>query len=285
MLPYFLGCPSWNDNAWRESLYHGLRPGDFLPRYAQVFNAVEGNTTFYAWPAADTIHRWAELMPAGFRFCAKFPRDISHAEDLRVQLASARTFLELLAPLGERASPLWLQLPAGFGPDRLKELQVFLSAMAPRCALAVEVRHLAFFDKGESERALNRLLMDLGVERVGLDSAALFSADPSEPAVRLAQAKKPRVPARALAFSEHPQVRFIGRLELAANDYYLAKWVTRVVDWIEAGKVPYVFLHTPDNRQAPELALRFHAQLRERLPGLPALPELSTADTEQLGLL
>lgn len=149
----------------------------------------------------------------------------------------------------------------------------------------MEVRHLAFFDKGESERALNRLLMDLGVERVGLDSAALFSADPSEPAVRLAQAKKPRVPARALAFSEHPQVRFIGRLELAANDYYLAKWVTRVADWIEAGKVPYVFLHTPDNRQAPELALRFHAQLRERLPGLPALPELSTADTEQLGLL
>ncbi len=75
-------------------------------------------------------------MPADFRFCAKFPRDISHAEDLRVQLASARTFLDLLAPLGERASPLWLQLPAGFGPDRLKELQVFLSAMAPRCALA-----------------------------------------------------------------------------------------------------------------------------------------------------
>lgn len=100
MLPYFLGCPSWNDSAWRESLYHGLRPGDFLPRYAQVFNAVEGNTTFYAWPAADTIRRWAELMPADFRFCAKFPRDISHAEDLRVQLASARTFLELLAPLG-----------------------------------------------------------------------------------------------------------------------------------------------------------------------------------------
>jgi len=285
MLPYFLGCPSWNDNAWRESLYHGLRPADFLPRYTQVFNAVEGNTTLYAWPSADKIRHWAEVMPADFRFCAKFPQDISHADDLRVQLSSARTFIDLLEPLGERASPLWLQLPRRFGPERLNELKVFLDALAPRRTLAVEVRHLAFFDKGDAERALNRLLLDLGVERIGLDSAALFSADPSDPAVRLAQSKKPRVPARALAFSAQPQVRFIGRLELAANDYYLAKWVTRVADWIESGKVPFVFLHTPDNRQAPELALRFHAQLRERLPGLPELPTLSTADTEQLGLL
>jgi len=285
MLPYFLGCPSWNDSAWRESLYHGLRPADFLPRYTQVFNAVEGNTTLYAWPSADKIKHWAEVMPTGFRFCAKFPQDISHADDLRVQLSSARTFIELLAPLGERASPLWLQLPRRFGPERLGELKVFLDTLAPRHALAVEVRHLAFFDKGDTERALNRLLLDLGVERIGLDSAALFSADPSDPAVRLAQAKKPRVPARALAFSDQPQVRFIGCLELAANDYYLAKWVSRVADWIEAGKQPFVFLHTPDNRQAPELALRFHAQLRERLPGLPELPTLSTASTEQLGLL
>jgi len=285
MLPYFLGCPSWNDSAWRESLYHGLRPVDFLPRYTQVFNAVEGNTTLYAWPSADKIKHWAEVMPASFRFCAKFPQDISHADDLRVQLSSARTFIELLAPLGERASPLWLQLPRRFGPERLNELKVFLDTLAPRHALAVEVRHLAFFDKGETERALNRLLLDLGVERIGLDSAALFSADPSDPAVHLAQSKKPRVPARALAFSAQPQVRFIGRLELAANDYYLAKWVSRVADWIEAGKQPFVFLHTPDNRQAPELALRFHAQLRERLPGLPELPALSTASTEQLGLL
>ena len=41
--------------------------------------------------------------------------------------------------------------------------------------------------------------------------------------------------------------------------------------WIEAGLQPCVFLHTPDNLRAPHLALRFHQQLGERLPGLPAL--------------
>ena len=46
-LPYYLGCPSWSENAWREGLYpQNARPADFLSLYAQVFNAVEGNTTF-----------------------------------------------------------------------------------------------------------------------------------------------------------------------------------------------------------------------------------------------
>ena len=77
MLPYFLGCPSWNEPAWRGSLYPpGLASRDFLPAYCRVFNAVEGNTTFYARPAAATLARWAQLMPEGFHFCAKLPRDI-----------------------------------------------------------------------------------------------------------------------------------------------------------------------------------------------------------------
>lgn len=57
-LPYYLGCPSWSENAWREGLYpQNARPADFLSLYAQVFNAVEGNTTFYARPAPTTVQR------------------------------------------------------------------------------------------------------------------------------------------------------------------------------------------------------------------------------------
>ena len=74
-LPYYLGCPSWSENAWREGLYpQNARSADFLSLYAQVFNAVEGNTTFYAKPAPSTVERWAQSLPAHFRFTAKFPR-------------------------------------------------------------------------------------------------------------------------------------------------------------------------------------------------------------------
>ena len=284
-LPYYLGCPSWSENAWREGLYpQNARPADFLSLYAQVFNAVEGNTTFYARPAPTTVQRWAHSLPEHFRLTAKFPRDISHGGDLRSQGPAAEDSLKLLQPLGMRVAPFWLQLPASFGPQRLAELVSFMDAL--QRPLAVEVRHPEFFAKGDAERLLNRLLMDRGVERICLDPRALFSCDSSDPAVRHAQSKKPRVPPRPAAFTQWPQVRFIGRPELEANDPYLLPWVEKVAGWIEEGRTPYVFLHTPDNHRAPELARRFHQQLSERLPGLPALPELHPPQSrEQLGLL
>ena len=286
MSAYFLGCPSWSEPAWRGSLYpSATRSGDFLGQYAQVFNAVEGNTTFYARPSPQTVARWAEQMPVRFRFCAKLPRDISHGGDLREQLDAAEDFRRLLAPLGQRVAPYWLQLPASFGPARLEELAAFIRQWGDS-ALAIEVRHPEFFAKGEAERALNRLLLGHAVERVCLDSRALFSCQSGEPAVLHAQAKKPRLPTRPTAFSQSPQLRFVGHPELLANDPFMTPWLDQVAAWIEQGRRPYVFLHTADNRLAPDLARRFHAGLRVRLPGLPELPVLwQEPELQQLGLL
>ncbi|MBD7976493.1 DUF72 domain-containing protein [Serpens gallinarum] len=285
MLPYFIGCPSWSEAGWRGQLYpENARAADFLGHYCQVFNAVEGNTTFYARPAPATVQRWVERMPTGFHFCAKLPRDISHEGDLRSQFSATDSFLSLLAPLGERVSPLWLQLPAAFGPARLGELAAWLDEFQQR-RIAVEVRNPAFFAKGEEERALNRLLHERGVERICLDARALFSHCSEDPAVLHAQAKKPRVPVRPAAFGNQPQVRFIGGPDLAANQRFLAPWVDKVAGWIEEGLAPHVFLHTPDNLLAPTLARQFHAALSVRLPGLPALAQSpQEAAEEQLGL-
>lgn len=281
-LPYFIGCPSWNESAWLGSLYPpATSAAEFLSGYCATFNSVEGNTTLYAWPSQAKVERWAALMPEGFRFCAKLPREISQAGNLHGALELALTFRQLLAPLGARVTPFWLQLPASFGPDRLTELSALIDGFG--AALAVEVRHRVFFERGEEERQLNRLLLDRGVERICLDSRALFSCHSQDPGVLHAQSKKPRLPVRPTAFSASPQLRFIGHPQLEANDRFMAPWLDKVAGWIEAGKQPHVYLHTPDNHRAPELAQRFHAQLTERLPGLPALPALYRAP--QLSLL
>ena len=91
-----------------------MRSADYLGHYGGIFNAVEGNTTFYARPSAETVRRWAETMPAGFRFCAKFPAISVTKATCANGSGAAGDFLELLAPLGERVSPLWLQLSAAF---------------------------------------------------------------------------------------------------------------------------------------------------------------------------
>lgn len=286
MLPYFLGCPSWNEPAWRGSFYPAdVRPADTLEHYARVFNAVEGNTTFYARPSVATLQLWAERMPGHFRFCAKLPRDISHEGDLRDRIGATGEFLRLLEPLGARVAPLLLQLPASFGPQRLGELADWLDTFSHR-AIAVEVRNAAFFARGEEEKALNRLLHARGVERICLDSRALFACESDDPAVLHAQSKKPRVPVRPTAFSASPQVRFIGGPDLDANQRYLDPWLDKVADWIGEGLVPHVFLHTPDNHLAAAQAQRFHAGLMSRLPGLPALAESAfEAESTQLDLL
>jgi len=283
-LPYFLGCPSWNEAAWRGSLYPpGLPATEFLARYCSIFNTVEGNTTLYAWPSEQKIERWAALMPDGFRFCAKLPREISQASDLRDVLDLVMSFRSLLAPLGQRVAPFWLQLPATFGPARLGELEQVIETL--NRPLAVEVRHSAFFAKGEEERALNRLLLGRGVERICMDTRALFSCRSRDPALLHAQSKKPRLAVRPAAFSQSPQVRFVGHPELEANDCFLTPWLDKVADWVEAGKQPHVYLHTPDNRLAPDLAMRFHDQLAQRLPGLPPLAVPAMQSESQLSLL
>lgn len=175
-------------------------------------------------------------MPEHFRFTAKFPGDISHGGDLREQLGAAESFLQLLSPLGERVSPLWLQLPASFTPQRLAELSGFIDGLER--PLAVEVRHRDFFAKGDAERMLNRLLLDRGVERICLDPRALFSCTSSEPSVLHAQSKKPKVPPRPAAFTQFPQVRFIGHPQLEANDPFLVPWIDKVAGWIEEGRTP-----------------------------------------------
>lgn len=220
-------------------------------------------------------------MPEGFRFCAKFPREVSQAADLCAALELASAFQRLLLPLKRNVTPFWLQLPASVGPSRLSELAAFIEGFAE--PLAIEVRHPAFFDRGDGERALNRLLRDRAIERICLDTRALFSCQSRDPALLHAQSKKPLLPVRPVAFSDSPQLRFVGHPELDANDVFMAPWLDKVVGWIEAGKTPHVYLHTPDNHRAPELAMRFHALLSERLPGLPALPQLQSAP--QLSLL
>ena len=50
------------------------------------------------------------------------------------------------------------------------------------------------------------------------------------------------------------------------------RWVDVVVDWLREGRSPTVFIHTPDNADAPMLARRFHEEIRARLPQLDPLP-------------
>jgi uncharacterized protein YecE (DUF72 family) len=274
MSALYLGLPMWANPEWRGSLYPP--GGGGLEEYARVFSAVEGNTTFYSGaPRAETVAAWARQAPPGFRFCFKLPAALTHERRLAGIEAELGGFLEALAPLHDRLGPMMVQLPRDFGLDELPRLAALLGRWPRQLPCAVEVRHPEFFHKGAAEVALNRLLISHGVDRVMLDVRPLFST-PAEahPGLARAQREKPRRPLHVLSTGGRPLVRFIGHLDAAINERYFTPWIQRLILWIKQGKTPYLMVHTPDNRQAPELARRLLAAVAEQhpLPPLPAFP-------------
>ena len=270
----YLGLPMWANPVWRGTLYPPHGGG--LEEYARVFGTVEGNTTFYSGaPRTETVTAWARQAPPGFRFCFKLPAALTHERRLAGIEAEFDAFLEALSPLHDRLGPLMVQLPRDFGPQELPRLDALLARWPPEVPCAVEVRHPEFFHKGVAEIALNRLLISHGVDRVMLDVRPLFSTPPEAcPGLATAQREKPRRPLHVLSTADRPLVRFIGHFDPVINERYFDAWIPRLALWIKQGKTPYLMVHTPDNRQAPELARSLHARLAEAcsLPSLVDFP-------------
>ncbi len=172
---YYLGCPGWGEKTWVGRLFPaGTKDRDFLARYAEVFNTVEGNTTFYALPAADTVARWRASVPDSFRFCFKFPKTISHDRFLTDCDAELREFLARIAPLGETIGTLFVQLPPTFGPAALPKLRAFLDALPRDYTYGVEVRDKALLFSSELMRLMFVVTSLLGPWAILLSLLGLF---------------------------------------------------------------------------------------------------------------
>ncbi len=100
---YFLGCPIWANKEWvGEFFTKSAKPKDFLSQYSQVFNSVEGNTTFYGLPKVETVLKWKDETPPDFRFSFKFPQIISHIRMLLNAEQETFGFFKRLETLNER---------------------------------------------------------------------------------------------------------------------------------------------------------------------------------------
>ncbi len=262
---YYIGLTQWSHPGWADSVLNRARAGvSDLSVYARSFSSVEGNTTFYGLPSAQAVQRWAEETAADFRFCFKFPQEISHRRALQDVQTPLLEFVRRIAPLEGRLGVLWLQLPAQFGPERLPLLAQFLQQLPAGFAYGVEVRHPAFCVPGTADRGLNELLAASGINRVSFDTRILFANPSGDAATREALQQKPNLPLRVAATGRSPMIRFIAPLDLTLARPTLEEWAERVSRWVGQGRRPYLFLHTPDNRLSPELGAEFAALLAAR---------------------
>jgi uncharacterized protein YecE (DUF72 family) len=96
-----------------------------LACYAESFDAVEVDASYYGVLAPETIERMNARTPPGFRFCFKVPQTVSHVSDAALGRVhgDAQAFVESLMPIVEakKFGCALLQFPNGFHPNERTE--------------------------------------------------------------------------------------------------------------------------------------------------------------------
>jgi uncharacterized protein YecE (DUF72 family) len=142
-----IGCSGWNYDHWRNGVFYPPRlpPRRWLEYYAQHFDTVEVNATFYRLPREAAVAKWVASTPGGFLFAVKMSRYVTHVKRLRDLPASLALFYGRLAPLvaAAKLGPVLWQLPPTFRRDdgRLAETL----AQLPSGRHCFEFRHESWF--------------------------------------------------------------------------------------------------------------------------------------------
>ncbi|MBX5470454.1 MAG: DUF72 domain-containing protein [Thermoleophilaceae bacterium] len=240
-----IGTSSWADPGFVERWYpRGMPARERLPWYAQRFEYVEVNSSFYALPDPATVRRWAAATPAGFTFDYKLhrllsrhaaapdslPRDMRDEVEVdrrgRVRLTReledelvdrTRDAVEPLVEAGKLGAFL-LQLTPAFSPfdHELEELAPLVERLRPH-RVAVELRHRSWVDPRRAERTF-AFLSEIGAAFVTVD------APPGEHAPIMP-------PVDAVTCDELAYMRLHGR---NARGYLTGRTVAERFGWVYA---------------------------------------------------
>jgi uncharacterized protein YecE (DUF72 family) len=147
MRPVRVGCSGWSYADWRGLLYpEGLPQSRWLERYAEEFDTVEVNNTFYRLPRRDAVRGWSQRTPDGFLFSVKASRYLTHVKRLGAIGQGLRRFHAPLRPLADagKLGPILWQLPETFHRDDERLGGALERLYAGRHAF--EFRHPSWFD-------------------------------------------------------------------------------------------------------------------------------------------
>ncbi|WP_455381504.1 DUF72 domain-containing protein [Salinispira pacifica] len=127
-----IGTSGWNYDHWKAEFYPEQLPRrEWLRYYADRFDTVEVNNSFYHLPAESTIRSWVDTVPDHFLFSVKASRYITHMKKLKDGAQTTEALYDRLRAFGGRMGPLLIQLPPRWrcNASRLTE---FLEAQSGR---------------------------------------------------------------------------------------------------------------------------------------------------------
>ncbi len=165
----YIGCAGWSIPASAADQFPKV--GSVLERYSQRFNCVEINSSFYRSHLPSTYVRWADSVPAQFRFSVKMPRTITHQARLVGTEALVEKFIDEVSNLGEKLGCILIQLPPSLAFDT-SVAQPFVRTLR-QCypgMLTIEARHSSWFcpeaDVLLSAQDISRVRADPAVAKI-----------------------------------------------------------------------------------------------------------------------
>jgi uncharacterized protein YecE (DUF72 family) len=129
--PIRIGTSGFTAAGWPGTFYpRKLKSCDYLSYYAQHFDVVEIDTTFYGTPKVSVVQSWDAKTPQSFLFAAKVPREITHEKVLKSCDQEFKTFLTTMEALGEKLGPMLFQF-GKFDKTAFESLDDFLVRLIP----------------------------------------------------------------------------------------------------------------------------------------------------------
>ncbi|OIN79563.1 DUF72 domain-containing protein, partial [Mycobacterium malmoense] len=142
-----IGTSGWSYDHWAGVLYPpGLSSARRLARYAEVFDTVELNASFYRWPKDSTFAGWRDQLPSGFTMSVKAHRGLTHYRRLSSPEPWIERFERCWQLLGDRHGVLLVQLHPEQRRDDAR-LDAFLDRVPEPIRVAVELRHPSWNDE------------------------------------------------------------------------------------------------------------------------------------------
>ncbi len=140
-----IGCSGWNYKHWRELFYpKGLPQKRWFAFYAEHFDTVEINNSFYMLPKPETFDKWREQAPPGFRYAVKANRYLTQAKKLKDCEEPIERMMSAARHLGPTLGPVLYQMPPSFGIN-LERLETFLKLVPKDVTNVFEFRNSSWY--------------------------------------------------------------------------------------------------------------------------------------------
>ena len=144
-MPALIGTSGWQYRHWWETFYpQGVAQAKWLEFYAERFQIVELNNSFYRLPPPETFAKWRQRTPDDFIVAAKMSRYLTHIKKLKEPEEPIERYFKHARNLGSKLGPVLVQLPPTLKAD-VEALDHVLEIWPKDVRCAVEPRHESWF--------------------------------------------------------------------------------------------------------------------------------------------